>query len=251
MELGLFLKKFITFFVEPLGLVITLFVLGIYYFYARKENRAEKFFLSSIFLLLLFSYPPFANFLIMNLEEKYPKYENKESVKYIHVLGNSHNTDPTQPISSHLSSAATKRVLEGIVIHKSQPDSKIIFTGYAGDTSRDNADMSAELAVALDVNVSDLIINGNPTDTQEEALFCKTMVGDEPFVLVTSASHMPRAMMLFESLGMHPIPAPTAFYKEESRGYMRAPSVDALYKSTVAMHEYIGILYAKIRAVFS
>ncbi|WP_457745596.1 YdcF family protein [Sulfurimonas sp.] len=251
MEFGLFIKKFITFFVEPLGIVLTLLVVGVYYFYAKKENKAEKLFLSTLFLLFLFSYPPFANFLIKNLENQYPKYDYNQSVKYIHVLGHGHNTDTSQPISSHLSCAGTKRVLEGIIIHNKTPDSKIIFTGYEGDTEVGNAQMNAELAQVLGVDENDLIINSNPTDTADEAKFCKTIVEDEPFVLVTSATHMPRAMMLFKSLGMHPIAAPTSFYKDSNTKYLCAPSAKALYKSTIAMHEYIGIVYAKIRGVFS
>ncbi|QOP45567.1 ElyC/SanA/YdcF family protein [Sulfurimonas paralvinellae] len=254
-ELGFLLKKFISFFLEPVGLILTLLALGIYYFYAKNENRAEKFFLASFFLLLLFAYPPFANYLVSGLENQYAKYDYKQSAAYIHVLGNGHDTDPSQPISSQISDAGIKRVVEGIIIHNHMSDSKIIFTGYEGKTDISNAQMNARLARELNVSRSDILINPLPKDTKEEALFTKMVVGDKPFVLVTSASHMPRAMMLFESLGMHPIAAPTSFYKQEFQGYLRAPSAHALFVSTLAIHEYIGIAWAKVkyllRGVFS
>ena len=248
MELGFLLKKFISFFVEPLGLILTLLAVGIYYFYAKNENRAEKFFLASLFLLFLFSYPPFANYLIKGLESQYPKYNYSENVKYIHVLGNGHNADTAQPLSSRISDGGIKRDIEGIIIHSHIPNSKIIFTGYEGKTNISNAQMNAALAEELNVSRSSLLINPLPKDTKEEALFTKTVVGDEPFVLVTSASHMPRAMMLFESLGMHPIAAPTAYYTSEFRGYLRAPTARAFYLSTIAIHEYIGIAWEKLKA---
>jgi uncharacterized SAM-binding protein YcdF (DUF218 family) len=247
MSLGFFLKKFITFFVEPLGLVVTLLLLGLYLLHVKRYRVAKITFSLGLFLLLLFSYPPFANFLVQNLENQYQKFDLKQDVKYIHVLGNGHNTDPSQPISSQISSGGTKRVLEGVIIHKYMPNSKIIFTGYEGDTNTTNAVMNAKLANALGVKYEDMIINGKPTDTKEEALFTKTLVGNKPFILVTSATHMPRAMMLFTSLGMHPIPAPTNYYKSEFRGYLQVPKPVYFYMSSIAIHEYIGILWAKIK----
>jgi len=136
MQIGFLLKKFITFFVEPLGLIVTLFVVGLYFLHVKKYRLAKTIFSLGIFLLLLFSYPPFANFLVQNLENQYPKFDYTQQVKYIHVLGSGHNTDHDQPISSQISSAGTKRVLEGVIIHKHMPHTKIIFTGYVGDQIR-------------------------------------------------------------------------------------------------------------------
>jgi len=245
MSFGFLLKKFITFFVEPLGLVITLLAIGLILLHVKRVRAAKIMLSLGLFLLLLFSYPPFANFLVQNLEKQYPKFDYKQQVKYIHVLGNGHNTDKSQPISSQISSGGTKRVLEGVIIHKQMPDSKIIFTGYEGKTDTSNAVMNSKLANALGVKYKNMIINGEPTDTKEEALFTKTLVGNQPFVLVTSATHMPRAMMLFTSLGMHPIPAPTNYYKSEFRGYFRAPDSGCFFISSLAIHEYLGILWAR------
>ena len=125
-------------------------------------------------------------------------------------------------------------------------------TGYGGSKGIATDVIKARLAKELGVKEENLIVNGLPKDTKEEAVFTKSIVGDEPFILVTSATHMPRAMLLFESLGLNPIPAPTDFYKTDFdtaalKSYFMAPSVDSFYLSTIAMHEYIGILWGKIR----
>ena len=247
MSLSLHIKQFFSFFVEPLGFIIVLFTLGIYFLYAHKEHKAKLFLLSSFFFLLLFSYPPFANFLVTNLETKYAKYDYKSDVHFIHVLGNGHNTDAMQPVSSHLSDAGTKRVLEGVILYKNIPNVKLIFTGYKGDTNTSNAMMNAKLALALGVKQKDIILDGTPEDTKEEALFMQSIVGDEPFILVTSATHMPRAMMLFQHLYLHPIAAPTDFHKSEFKGWFKAPNIESLLESKVAIHEYVGIVWGKIR----
>jgi len=245
-DIGFFLKQFISFFVEPLGMVLGLLAGGIYFLFKKKESYA-KFFTSLAFILLfLFSYPPFSNFLVQNLENKYKKFDYKTKVKYIHVLGSGHNTDTTQPLSSQIGNSSIKRDLEGILIYKKIKGSKIIFTGYAGHTDTPNALMNARFAKALGVKDEDMIVNPKPKDTKEEALFTKSVVGSEPFVLVTSATHMPRAMMLFKSLGMNPIPAPTDFHKEKIDTYFRKPKVSYFFNSKRAMHEYIGILWVKL-----
>ena len=247
MEIGFFLKQFISFFVEPLGMVLSLFFIGLYFLFIKKDGYAKLFLSFGFTLMFLYSYPPFANFLVKNLENKYHKYDYKTKVKYIHVLGSGHNTDVTQPLSSKICYAGVKRDLEGILIYKNLKGAKIIFTGYEGTTDTPNAIMNAKLAKALGVDEKDLLINPKPKDTKEEALFSKSVVQNEPFVLVTSATHMPRAMRLFKSLGMNPIPAPTDFHKKNIDTYFKVPTIYAFERSQIALHEYIGILWAMIR----
>lgn len=250
MEIGFFLKKLITFFIEPFGLVFSLLAIGIYFLFVvnDKKKRYAKIFLGFGFtLLFVFSYTPFSNMLVKNLEDKYPKYDYKQEVTYIHVLGSGHNDDFTQPLSSMIGSDGMKRVIEGIVIHKKIPNSKMIFTGYAGNTSQSTAQMNANLALALGVKEEDMIVNSQPRDTAEEARFTKTLVNEKAFVLVTSATHMPRSMGLFLSQGLNPIAAPTAFRKQKINTYLPIANANSIVNSQVAIHEYIGMLWNKLR----
>jgi len=247
MHLGIYIKNFFSFFIEPLGLVMTLFVIGMFFLFKDKTTKAKVFLSLSLSLLFLFSYPPFSNFLIKGLEDRYQKYSFEYKIKYIHVLGSGHNTDAAQPLSSHLSSTSVKRVLEGVLLYKKIPHSKIIFTGYEGKTDVSDAQMNANLALLLGVKKEDIIINGAPDDTREEAKFCKTIVKGEPFILVTSATHMHRAMKLFQNEGLHPLPAPTDFYRDSTKTYFQLPLPDSFFKSKIAMHEYLGLIWAKIR----
>jgi len=250
-EFGFYLKKFISFFIDPFGFSLTLLFIGIYFLYKKDDKKIATSLISlSLFILILFSYPPFSNLLVKNLENNYSKYNFNKKVTYIHVLGNGHNTDKKQPISSHLSDAGTKRVLEGIILYKNNRASKLIFTGYDGGTGTSNASMSAKLALALDIKREDIIYGKKELDTMDEALFCKSIVQNQPFILVTSATHMPRAMSIFKSLGLHPIAAPTDFHRKKVN-YFQFPNTHALSNSSIAMHEYFGILWSLIIKVFS
>ncbi|MDH5464020.1 MAG: YdcF family protein [Thiovulaceae bacterium] len=245
MEYLFYLKKIIAFFVEPLGLVL-LFMFFSWFFWMRHSLGKAKFFTTLAFLsLLLFSYPPFSNYLVENLEKYYPTFEKAEKrFTYIHVLGSGHNDDQSQPLSSQIGSDGMRRVIEGVLIHKRYPTSKLIFTGYEGTTSVATAKINGDLARALGVNQKHIIINIKPKDTHEEALFAKKFIGKRPFILVTSASHMPRAMRLFAALDLHPQAAPTAF-KRKDAPWMSAPSINAFENSQLAVHEYIGTLWQR------
>ncbi|SQI89181.1 membrane Protein [Klebsiella oxytoca] len=64
------------------------------------------------------------------------------------------------------------------------------------------------VAETLGVPRSEIIVLDKPKDTEEEAAAVKEAVGDAPFLLVTSASHLPRAMIFFRRAGLAPLPAP-------------------------------------------
>ena len=66
----------------------------------------------------------------------------------------------------------------------------------------------AAVAREMGIPERDIILETKSRDTKDEAMFIKPIVGNEPFVLVTTASHIPRSMALFKKLGMDPIPSP-------------------------------------------
>lgn len=66
--------------------------------------------------------------------------------------------------------------------------------------------------------------------------------------LVTDAMHMPRARNIFESTGLRVIPAPTGFHAQNGLApHDFIPSAGALKDSHYAMHEWLGLLWYRIR----
>jgi uncharacterized SAM-binding protein YcdF (DUF218 family) len=95
-----------------------------------------------------------------------------------------------------------------------------------------------------------VILESLSKDTKDEARLIKNIVGNDRFVLVTSASHMPRSMALFKKLGMQPIPAPTDYWVKERQGISPAmffPSSNGLRKAERAFYEYLGLAWANLR----
>ena len=126
MEILFLAKKVITFFVEPLGLILTLSFIGLYFLYNSVYTKAKVFLSASILLLFIFSYPPVSNSLIKQLENTHQKYDYiNNNIEYIHVLGSGHYDNPKWPLSSQISSTSLKRTMEGISIFKNGTFSSI------------------------------------------------------------------------------------------------------------------------------
>ncbi len=104
----------------------------------------------------------------------------------------------------------------------------------------------ANIAKSIGVDASDIIIESRPKDTKDEARIITDIVMDDPFVLVTSASHMKRAVALFKFHGVSPIPAPTDFQVKKPYIFTFKPSSRSLEKSESAIHEYLGIVWASL-----
>lgn len=80
-----------------------------------------------------------------------------------------------------------------------------IKTDLHGRPSKTNtvstAEVGARVAQSLGVPREQIITLDLPKDTEEEAAAVKQAIGDAPFLLVTSASHLPRAMIFFSRKG--------------------------------------------------
>ena len=76
-------------------------------------------------------------------------------------------------------------------------------------------------------------------------------MGVDSVLLVTSAFHMRRAMLVFSPLDLNVFPAPSDFQVLRGNGSATAgdylPSVKALQRTTWAFHEKVGYWYYKLR----
>ena len=208
--------------------------------------------LSTIWLFL-FSYSPVANLLLHSIESNHPTLHSApKDTKYIYVLGGGHHTDESLPITSQVVETSVVRLNEGIRLYQQlDRNAKIILSGYHGlyDTT-EHALMQQKLAISLGVDKEDIILHLGTRDTQEEAEAGKKLLADEPFILVTSASHMTRAVKFFKNEGLDPLPAPTNHLASiQHLNYTDFFSSEALIKSRIVFHEVLGLLWQKLKGI--
>jgi len=237
----------------PLPIGVFFIVLALLLLYKNKTKPAKLMLSLSIIWLFLFSYAPIANKLLHSIESRNQTlYEAPKNIQYIYVLGGGHHTDATLPITSQVVETSVVRLNEGIrLYHQLDEKASIIVSGHSGlfdPTS--HAVMQKKLALALGVKQEKILLRPEPRDTQEEAKAAKELVGDAAFILVTSASHMTRALNFFKKEGLNPIPAPTNHLASiQHPNYTDFFSSDALVKSRIAFHEYLGLFWQKIKGI--
>ena len=204
------LKKVIGGMMLPLPFLLLLVGLGIVLVWFTRFQKIGKSIITVGWLaLLLLSLQPVADSLLKPIEDNYATWRHQQSVNYVVVLGGGYTWNPDWAPSSNLISNSLPRLAEGIRLWRENPGSKMIFTGAAAKTNPVSAaETGARVAESLGVPRRDIIVLDQPKDTEEEASTVKAMIGDAPFLLVTSASHLPRAMIFFHHVGLHPLPAP-------------------------------------------
>lgn len=240
-------------FLMPLSLGVLLMIIALIFLYLHQIRKAKWILTSSIVWFFLFSYPPFANVLLQRIESNYPTLHNApKDIKYIYVLGGGHHTDDSLPITSQIVDTSVVRLNEGLrLYHQLNEKASIIVSGYSGlSDPTSHAEMQEKLALALGVKQEKIILSPEPRDTEEEAKAAKKLVGDAPFILVTSASHMTRSMNFFKNEGLDPIPAPTNHLASiRYPNYTNFFSSDALEKSRIVFHEVLGLIWQKIKGI--
>ena len=204
------LKKVLGGMLLPLPLLLLLIALGIALLWFSRFQRTGKLCVSlGWLLLLLLSLQPVADSLLKPIEDKYPTWRDEKRVQYVVVLGGGYTWNPSWAPSSNLINNSLPRLTEGIRLWYENPSSKLIFTGAAAKTNPvSTAEAGARVAESLGIPRSEIIVLDKPKDTEEEAAAVKMAIGDAPFLLVTSASHLPRAMIFFRRAGLTPLPAP-------------------------------------------
>lgn len=248
------LKKIVAPLFYPLPFCIEILLLGLIVLWFTRKQKTGKVVVSlGIALLATLSYDAVPNALLRPLEYKYDSPRNLGEIsdaKWVVVLGGGHISDSRVPITSQISGTSLVRLVEGIRLHKMLPGSKLILSGGGGFDPVPNAKIMADVAMAIGVDREDLILESVSRDTKDEARLIQKIVGSDRFVLVTSASHMPRSVPLFKKLGMRPVPAPTAHQVKERQAMSPGtffPSTGNLRKAENAFHEYLGSAWAKIR----
>lgn len=246
------LKKWLGLLLMPLPLASLLLIFGLFLLWLTKKQTAGKICVTiATILLLSFSIRPSSIFLNRPLEQKFPPFQSAKTIDYIIVLGHGHVSDPTIPLNSQLSEAAMARVTEGMRIKKMYPAAKMIFSGSVLGDPISGAEMYARVAEQAGIPRSDMLLIENAKDTEEEVKADKVIIKDKTAALVTSASHMPRAMNLFIKEGVAVIPAPTQYVgripQSELPIYSYLPAGRYLMYSEMALHEWVGEVWNSIR----
>jgi uncharacterized SAM-binding protein YcdF (DUF218 family) len=231
-----FLKKLITHFILPPGLLVIAFaLLGL----LTKRKLAKFIAFSFALFVYLLSIEPVKDVLYKPLEEAYPVPSKPEGDAIVVLGGGAYNT-------GILKEDSTKRLLTGFVLHK-QTDLPIILSGGASIGALPEAESMKGLLLTLGVDKGKIYTEVNSKDTEENAQEVKKLckrLGCKKIILMTSAYHMKRAVLSFQKVGLEVVPYPTDFKRDMRYNlYSLLPKMGVFADSYKALREYLGLVW--------
>jgi uncharacterized SAM-binding protein YcdF (DUF218 family) len=151
----------------------------------------------------------------------------------------------------HLGEAAD-RLVKGLELKRLYPQVRFIYSGGIATVSqRGLPETNAALRMIEAIHGSDLGVEfeSRSRNTWENALYTKEMAGETtgetngPWLLVTSAFHMPRAIGCFRQAGMDVLPVPTDFRADELVfPYLESDMAGQFLKMNVLVKELFGLI---------
>lgn len=235
------------FFATPSHIIALLLGLGVITVFLKKlRSLSIWLFVCSTLLLFLFGSGPFAYYLLGNLEFRFPalpSLSTHNQIKSIVILSGYSVPYNFYPISSQVNDSTLFRLTEAVRLWREKPSSRLFLAGQSETTSA-----MKTLLIALGIPEKSIVTAFPSRNTEENVESLKSVLTKQPFVLVTSAGHMPRAVMLFHKAGFRPIPAPTEFYSSPEiwKGKL-FPTPFHLKCSDLAIHEHLALLYYRIK----
>ena len=257
MDFYFYLSKILGLFLSPVNFLFLFLLinLSIYYFFKKK---IFKFF--SIILLIfitIFAFFPIGNILINYLEKNYTKQEEIYNIDAIVVLSGSENIINTTKFKKLDLFGSSERLIAFVELANKYKDSKLIYLG--GNSYLNNKNILSETEVAkiffknINFDINKVIFLNSSRNTLENFQTLSNYNKDKNFkniLLISSAFHMKRSLMIAEKFKLNLIPYAVDFRSFNSNDFKNRWQKFSVSKNfsnlDLAFNELIGYFVAKL-----
>lgn len=209
-------------------MLILLTVVAIFVVIAAPHSKSVRF-LSFVVLIAWFvAVLPLSSWLFGPLETRFPKPEfpAEEEIGGVVVLGGAEYIGRSDSQGSLQLNEMGERILEMNRLLHLYPNSQFIYTSGSGSAlkqGKKGADYVKDYFAGIDMN-DRIDYERESRNTFENALYSKKIMKntDKPWLLVTSAFHMPRSVGIFSKQGIPVIPYPVDYWSTPAK-------IDSLY----------------------
>ena len=260
-------SKIVQFLIEPLNLLFLISGLALFFLILRKPIATKRFLWLSVIGFILVGYAPIPESLARILENSIEKVDLKtipsEQIAGIIILGGAISGEDIAIDRGEITiGSAAERVTKGLELIRRYPNLPFIFSGFSGRVTprgMSEADAFKQLIAEqglAEITQSTAYYENQSRNTYENAVYSKKMIDQlevgnpsiktGSWLLVTSATHMPRSVKIFEKQGIRIIPIPVDYqtsYTLQWREFNIAGGA-ALWNNL--LHEYIGIVAYKL-----
>lgn len=193
---------------------------------------------------------PIGKWMLLPIENRFAQVENiAGNVDGIVLLGGTIMPWLSAERGTPQLNNSSERLIEFVRLARAHPEAKLLFTGGSGSLSRQQqreADSIAALLETIGLDPARLVIERDSRNTAENAAFSQKLASPRPgetWLLITSASHMPRAVGVFRRVGWPVLPVPVDYRTDGRRNFdLRFSLAEGLDLVSAAAHEWLGLL---------
>ncbi|MBY6240834.1 YdcF family protein [Methylosinus sp. Sm6] len=245
------LSKIAAFFISPSNAVVFLMSIGVALLFTRYAKMGRRLTTLGLLALLIMALSPLSDLLMTTLENRFPQPpEDGPAPDGIIVLGGAIDETVTHARGRAALNEAGERLVAFAALARRYPQARLVFTGGSASltgASHTEAEAAEMFFREIGLDPARVIYENRSRNTWENALFTRELVKPAPserWLLVTSASHMPRSMGIFRRVGFPATAFPVDFRTTGNSGWNSRPDrhiAGALELFDVAMHEWIGL----------
>lgn len=143
---------------------------------------------------------------------------------------------------------AAERMTVPVGLVRQHPNLELVFSGGEGrllTSGVTESQMARAFYQQQGLDMAKVRLEDGSRNTRENAQQVARLLGDrckEPWLLVTSAWHMPRSMAEFEAVGCKVTPYPVDFRTGDSTSITEYSLANSLLRWQTALHEWLGLL---------
>jgi len=146
---------------------------------------------------------------------------------------------------------AAERATVPLGLLRKNPNLELVFSGGEGSlfkTGIGEAFVAKTFFERQGIDPKRIYLEADSRNTRENAQNTAKLLGkrcSETWLLVTSASHMPRSVSEFERSGIHVIPYPVDFQTTKTTDWNKYSIAESILRWQTALHEWVGIFVYK------
>jgi len=232
-----------------LGVIVTIAL-----FWNRRYKVARRATIALAVAVIFFSNLGISYAALRTLEDRYPIPEVKcsKEINGVIVLGGGMRPGliPEQRQQPQLGEAG-ERLTKALELLNKCPDFKLIYSTFSGSLRPEGmseAESAKQFFTEQRISESRMIFENESRNTFENAKFSSEIASSkEGWILVTSASHLSRAVATFERFGWEVVPYPVDYRSETTGNYLTFSRNLSLENWNSAFHEWIGSVVYRMR----
>lgn len=238
-------------------LILKLIVLALMFDLVRRRGWSRAILAALALFFAVLSVVPLGGMATAALEERFSQPASlPDHVDGIVVLGGAVDLAVSARHGQTAMGPGAQRIAAMVALARRYPQARVIYTGGSGDAFAQDlseAPLVRRMLVDMGIDVSRIQFEDQSRNTRENALFSRILTSPAPgetWILVTSASHMPRATGVFRAVGWPTLAYPVDYHTTKSDFGPFAFSLHWYRQIALlgySLHEYWGLAYYRLR----